>query len=163
MKQNTLVKILFFVTFLAVLTGILLVILESNLPVVFMIISSVVYTACIAAIIALDNKYLLTKMSGLWMTNLQIPTEYNPNIFTNRLSRLNLETQKTIEEASNVAVQLYNIKQRFQTRYIGALTTRKVHYHTCRFAKQIKESNRINFKYEREAKKKGFKLCKCLN
>ena len=166
MKQNTLIKILFFVTFLTVLTGILLTILESNLPVIFMIIASVIYTACIATIIALDNKYLLAKASGLWMTNLQVPViEYDHNLidFSNHLHKLNLETQKSLDESRVIALELETIKDRVQAKFVGALTTKRVHDYACRFARQIKEANRINFKFERDAKKQGFVLCKCLN
>ena len=166
MKQNTLVKILFFVTFLTVITGILLTILESNLPVIFMIIASVIYTACVATIVAFNNKYLLAKASSLWMTNLQIPVSKNDNNlidFSNHLHQLNLETQKSLDESRIIALELENIKDRVQTKFVGALTTKRVHDYTCRFSKQIKEANRIGFKFERDAKKQGFVPCKCLN
>lgn len=165
MKQDSLLKILFFVTFLTVLTGILLAVLESNLPIIFMIIASIIYTLCIATIMAFDNKYLLAK-SGLWITNLQVPApEYDHNLidFNNHLHKLNLETQKSLDESRLIALELETIKDKVQTKFIGALTTKRVHDYACRFARQIKEANRINFKFERDAKKQGFVPCKCLN
>lgn len=166
MKQETLIKILFVVTALAVLTGILLVFLKSSLPVAVLMIASLMYTLVIAVIIALDNKYLLNKVSGLWITNLQVPKpEFDSNLiaFTNVLSEFNQEVQKNLEETSKIALQLDDIKHKVQAKFVGSISTRKYHDRSCRFARQIKESNKINFKFERDAKKQGFNACRCLN
>ncbi len=166
MKQETLVKILFFVTILTVLTGILLTILESSLPVFFMILASVIYTAVITIIIAFDNKYLLSKVSSLWITNLQAPLpEYDNDLveFTSHLHILNLETQKSVDESRILALEVENMRCNLTSKFIGALTTRKVHDKHCRFANNIKSKNRVIFKFERDARKQGFVPCKCLN
>jgi len=166
MKQNTLVKILFFVTFLTVLTGILLSALKSSLPVFFMILASVIYTASIIIIVALDNKYLLSKMSSLWVANLQASVpEYDSNLaeFSDHLHNLNLETQKSVDESRILALEVENIRHNLTSKFVGALTTRRVHEKHCRFARNIKEQNKIAFKFERDARKQGFAPCKCLS
>lgn len=164
MKQNSLIKILFAAMILSVLTGSLLMAYESSMPVLVMIALSVLYTVFIVAIIAFDNKYLLNKTS-LWMTNLEAPRpEYNNKLveFAGLLHDFNLEVQKNLDATAIIAHDVNEIKEKIQTNYIGSISTRKFHDKTCRFAKQIKDKNKINFKFEREAKRQGFKTCKCL-
>lgn len=163
MRQKSLIKILYLVTIFTVLTGIFLSILESNLPVFMILGFSVLYTLVITLIIAFDNKYLLTRMSGLWLTNVQVPNNMNTKLVNDLLHTINVETQKSIDQSNGIALQLQRIKENTQKHYIGALTTKKFHEKHCRFAMQIKEQNRVAFKFETEAKKQGFTKCKCLN
>ncbi|MDD5649500.1 MAG: hypothetical protein PHF86_03660 [Candidatus Nanoarchaeia archaeon] len=164
MKQETLVKLLFALTFLIVINGILLLVLESSLPILFFIVFALVYSLVIAFIVAFDNKWLLAKMSSLWMTNLQVSKQDDPFIidFNNKFHQLNLETQKNIDTAINISSQLHYLKENLKVHFVGALTTRKYHDKNCRFAGQIKDCNKVNFKFESDARKQGFSKCKCL-
>ncbi len=47
-----------------------------------------------------------------------------------------------------------------EARLVGSSEADKYHGLDCRFAKLIKEENRVYFKDEKEAKNKGYKGCK---
>lgn len=166
MKQTTLTKLMFIVSILAVLTGVFLLLAESSATVLILMTACILYTLIIAAFVALDNKHFLTKVSGLWLTNLEVPKpEYDFDLvrFNDKLHRLNLETQKSIDQTRDIACQVINIKDKMQTHFIGALTSKKYHNKDCRIVKHIKTSNKVNFKFERDARNNGFTKCKCFN
>lgn len=166
MKQNTLTKLMFIISILTVLTGAFLLLVESSATILILMIACVLYTLIIATFVALDNKYFLTKVSGLWLTNLEVPRpEYDFDLigFNDKLHRLNLETQKSIDQTRDIAYQIINIKDKMQTLFIGTLSSKKYHNKDCRIVRNIKTSNKVNFKFERDARNNGFTKCKCFN
>ena len=67
------------------------------------------------------------------------------------------------DDSRILALEVENLRCNLNSKFVGALTTKRVHEKHCRFANNIKEQNKVVFKFERDARKQGYKPCKCLN
>lgn len=91
-----------------------------------------------------DNLYLLERIDALEKANKEVV----------RLVLLN---------KTNIAENGAKINPEGKEKtFIGNLTSKKVHYFDCGFARKIKEDNRAYFEDVKNAEKEGFDGCFCI-
>ncbi len=157
MKSETLLKILYFVTSLIILDGIILIVMGSNLVVSLGIFFSILFTF----LVSIFNSDLFTRKSFLFTQNTS-RSEFNMEEFENILHKINHETKRSLKDAEDVKKQINILRNNVQGKFVGNIKSHKYHTRECRFSKKMDDSHKVLLKNKQIAKRKGFMPGRCI-
>lgn len=160
------------ILFLGVIISILLIFLDSNIPVILMLALGVIYTIIIdiilvykkpkkakPQIIKQKNKNNLDYFyNDLLKNSIDLNEKVdNLNKREKQLKKIAEEARKTIKLNNDVKKHIKAIKP--QRKYVASILSNKFHVKACKFTKLIDHKNKIFFKTKIQALKQGFKPC----
>ncbi len=162
MKKDIIIKLMYLINVLVILFGIALMISNPDFIVGLLMLVSVVFTVGISFF----STNTLSKKIVLFTSPI---SEFKPKVntmdiveFRNLYNDLLLETKKSIKDTELLKKQVNKLKHSVDYKYIVSVNTKKYHIPKCRFAKLINKENKAVLKNKTQAKKYGYKPCKCV-
>lgn len=119
------------------------------------------------AVVIVENKNLneILLKESLAEIMYMPPSEFFPYDWTSKTTKVsnNKKTSTNVTKLSNSFSENTNSKDITIGKYVASANSDKFHKNTCRFAKNIKDNNKLSFKSRSDAIKQGYSPCKLCN
>ena len=170
MKTKNSVLLMLCILLIEVMISILLIFLDSNLPVLITIITGIVFTIIIDSMLLYKKPKVQKKqmkkpenknsLEAVYTNLLKTSIDLNDKI--TKLTNREKEIKEIIDGAKKINTKKQNnlykhIKHR--KRYIASINSDKFHERQCKFTKLISPKNKLQFATKTQALKYGLKPC----